>query len=344
MEKMNKKYFGIIMISVAVLTGCSDKKEAKRMEPIKVMVETVKEAPVYGGQSYSGTIEEQSGSTLSFTCGGTINNIAVAEGQMVGKGQLIATVDPTSVRNAYDASLATRQQAEDAYRRMKQLHDNGSMPEIQWIEVQSKLRQAVSSEQIARKGLRDCHLNAPICGYVSQKTAEVGQNIMPGAPVVKLVNIDQVKVKISVPEEEIIKLRRGQTVNINVSALGNRWYVGKVAEIGVSADPLSRSYEVKALVSNGGHQLLPGMVCDVYAGAAKVNKAITLSAEIIQIDRDNRNFVWTAVGGKAHKVYIKIGENAGDAVIILSGLTNGDNVIVSGQQKVSEGMKITAGK
>lgn len=94
-------------------------ERSKRMEPIKVMVETVKEAPVYGGQSYSGTIEEQSGSTLSFTCGGTINNIAVAEGQMVGKGQLIATVDPTSVRNAYDASLATRQQAEDAYRRME---------------------------------------------------------------------------------------------------------------------------------------------------------------------------------------------------------------------------------
>ena len=89
---------------------------------------------------------------------------------------------------------------------------------------------------------------------------------------------------------------------------------------------------------------MPGMVCDVYTGAAKVNEAITLPAEIIQIDSDNRNFVWTAVGGKAHKVYIKIGENAGDAVIILSGLTNGDNVIVSGQQKVSEGMKITAGK
>lgn len=100
-------------------------------------------------------------------------------GDRVAKGQLIATVDPFSMQSSYDAAKASLAQAEDAYRRMKELYDKGSLPEIKWVEVQSKLQQAKSMEEVARKNLDDCKLYAPFSGIISEKMAEVGQNIMP---------------------------------------------------------------------------------------------------------------------------------------------------------------------
>lgn len=91
-------------------------------------------------------------------------------GQQVNAGQLIATLDPTSMQNSYQAAQAVLEQAEDAYRRMKELHDKGSLPDMKWVEVQSKLEQARSMEQIAKRKLDDCRLYAPFSGIIAEKT------------------------------------------------------------------------------------------------------------------------------------------------------------------------------
>ena len=97
---------------------------------------------------------------------------------------------------------------------------------------------------------------------------------------------------------------------------------------------------MKIEVSNSGHKLLPGMVCEAYVGDNLSATAVALPANVILIDTGNRTFVWTAVGGKAHKTYVEVGESVGSRVVINSGISAGDKVIVSGQQKVSEGTKI----
>lgn len=85
-------------------------------------------------------MEESTGSVLSFSVSGTLKRLGISIGTRVCKGQLIAVVDETTLRNAHDIALSTLRQVKDAYGRMKQLHDAGSLPEIQWIEIQSKLK------------------------------------------------------------------------------------------------------------------------------------------------------------------------------------------------------------
>lgn len=332
----------VFALAAAVLQGCKEGETARKAEPVKVVTQTVAALSANGLQQFSGTVEEESGSALSFATAGTVSRVLVAEGQTVKAGQLIAEVDPQSARNAHEATLAARQQAEDAYARMKQLHDAGSLSEIKWIEVQSKLKQAVSAEQISKKSLGDCKLYAAVGGYVSEKPVEVGQNVIPGMTVAKVVRIDRVKVKMSVPEEEIASVKVGQTVAVTVAALGNRRFAGRVVEKGVEANPLSRSYDVKVLVQNPSHELLPGMVCDAsIAGGHSEPSAIMLPARIVQIDIDNRPFVWTAVDGKAQKTYVGIGASVGSNVTVTNGLSAGDKVIVRGQQKVSQGTRVS---
>ncbi len=347
----------IALAGVVVLTGCHN-KQPQIENIVTVKTATASSAALGTQQNYAGSIEEQSGTMLSFATAGTIKALSVHEGQNVSAGQLLGVVDATTTGSATEMARAATQQAretlaqaQDAYNRMKLLHDNGSLPEIRWVEVETQLAQArqmlaqaQAAERIARKGLADTRLTAPFSGYIARKVADAGQNVVPGQAVVNLVKIDQVKVKISVPEEEIAKIRMGQRVMFRVASLGNATFFGKVSEKSIAADPISRSYTVKAMVPNAGHRLLPGMVCDVYTSIDPQTEALSLPANLIQIDIDNRPFVWTVADGKARKVKVVLGENVGENVIIKAGIQQGDQVIVAGQQKVSQGQKVKTEK
>ena len=348
------------LLTVLVVCGCGKKKE-EVLQPVKVKTETVGVSGAVGGESYTGTIEEMNGVALSFTVGGTLKQLLVDEGQMVSKGQLIAVTDGQNQRNSLEMSQANVQtarsaygQALDAYNRMKMIHDKGSLSEIKWVEAQSNLEKAKSQleaaqaqSRIAGKSVGDTRIYAPFSGYISKKNVEIGQTVSPGLPVVNLVRIDNVKVKISVPETEISNIPNGSTVKVRVDALGNRFFTGRITEKNVSGNALSHTYDVKAVIANNDHQLLPGMIAEVNTEAKTPHSSpltpnsISLPAGIIQLDPDNRTFVWTVVNGKAQKTFVTTGDNIGDKVAITSGLQPGDKVITEGQQKVSTGMAVT---
>lgn len=338
---MNSKCVIIMMSAAMLLASCGGGEGQKQeVKPLRVSTIKVMRGMADGGQCFSGTIEETAGSVLSFAVSGTLQSVNVSVGQRVSKGQLIAVVDEATLRNAHDIALSTLHQAQDAYRRMKQLHDNGSLPDIQWIEVQSKLSQAEASERIAKKILTDSRLYAPFSGVISEKNVEAGQNVMPGVPVVKLVKTNQVKVKIAVPENEIANVKTGQTLSFSVSALGGKQFTARIIEKGVEANPHTRSYEVKALLNNPMGELMPGMICDAFINDGANSSCIILPAHIVQIDKSNQQFVWVYNKGVAHKRVITTGELTAQGVVVTSGLAAGDEVLTEGQQKVSEGTRV----
>ncbi|MGN0220848.1 MAG: efflux RND transporter periplasmic adaptor subunit [Prevotella sp.] len=322
-----------------ILAGCKG-SEGRKTAPVEVKVCRITASVPESGNRYSGTVEEAKGAMLSFAVGGTVESILVHEGQRIAKGQLIAVLDKTSLEQAHEAAAAMLEQATDACNRMRQLHDNGSLPEIQWVEVQSKLRQAQSAESIARKNLADSRLYAPFSGVVSEKAVESGQNVSPGMPVVRIVCIDRVKVSISVPENEMSGIRTGGHAEISIPALGGKPYTGTIAEKGVAADNLSRAYEVKICVDNPLGELLPGMICEADVCHDTGRTAIILPANVVGLTSDNRHFVWVCDKDKAVRRFVETGEMTDGGVTITNGLHIGDEVIVEGQQKVSEGMNI----
>lgn len=198
-----KEYKWVFLLQcILILSGCGKNVSEERQS---LAVKTTRVVPVdmVESEKYSGTIEETTGATLSFAVPGTVRSIHAVPGQRVTRGQLIATIDDSSLRSAYNAAESTLRQAEDAYTRMEQLHNNNSLPEIQWVEVQTKLQQARSAEQMARKSLADTRITAPFSGVIASKDVEVGHNVLPGQPVAKIVTVNQVKVKISMPESDI---------------------------------------------------------------------------------------------------------------------------------------------
>ena len=333
------------IISCMMLAGCTEKSRKLEKKNVKVETIFVGNTNLGGTKDYVGTIEEKMGSTLSFEIAGNITSIRVEEGDRVSKGQLLATINPITVKEAHRATLTTLKQAQDAYRRFQPLHQSGTISDMKWVEIESKLEQAKAAESIARQQLSHSTLTAPFAGVIAAKNVDLGTYVLPGQPVLKLANVAQVNAKVSVPEAEISHLHVGDKVKLTVAALSGAIFRGTISEKGIDANPISHTYDVKVGITNPQGRLLPGMVCNAQVqGSAATPSHITVPPQSIELDVDNSRFVWTVVNGKAHQQPVTTGDFEGDGIVILSGLKAGDQVIINGQQKVSEGMNVDTAK
>lgn len=290
---------------------------------------------------YVGTVEEGSASTLSFSTSGRVTAVYVKEGQTVAAGQLLAEIDNATALNSYKAAQATLRQAQDGYDRAKLVYDKGSLPEVKWIEVKTQLDQAQSLAQIAKSTLDDCKLYAPCSGTVADRNLEVGSSVAPFQPVMRLLNLGALSVRVSVPEGDIAQIKNGMAARVVVAALDDLELRGVVDERNVSADPLSHSYMVRLrLQGTAGKKLLPGMVCKVAMGQRASSEGMLLPHRAVQIDNQGQRFVWVVADGKAHRKTVTIGDLSSNGVLVTSELDGGEQVVVDGTLKVSEGTRV----
>lgn len=334
--------YPVLIVAVMLLWACANKKDNTPKAPVAVSVVTVGGTDSGVSSEYVGSIVERSGTALSFEVPGNVLRLMVDQGDHVSKGQLLATLDPVTLRDAHQLTLTTLHQAEDAYRRFEPLHKQGVVSDIRWVEIQTKLEQAQSSERLARTQLQRTSLVAPFSGVISERTAERGMNVMAGQQIYRLVDISSVDVKMSVPEGEVSSINVGARARVSVKAVGGKSYEAVVKEKGVEANAVSHTYSMKLGIVNSDGKLMPGMVCSVEMAEVSQSSVGTLAVPLnaVKLDSDNRRFVWLAVAGKAHQQYIIIGNFVEGGVIVTSGLKVGDKVITEGSQKVSEGQDL----
>ena len=343
---MNKLHSILCITASAaiILAGCSGKTETTKSEkiiPVKVM--DIGFSSHSYSQNYVGTVEESFAVSLSFSNMGTVERVLVSEGEYVRKGQLLAVLNSSTAQNAYDVSKSTLHQAQDAYDRLKPLHEKGSITDIKFIEVETGLEQAKAMEAISRKSVEDCKLYAPISGIISKRSIEKGVNVMPGVSAFKLVSIDEVNINVSISENEISDIRIGQLATVMVSALGNKEYKGIVNKKGVEGNPISRTYDIKIRFKNPQSELMPGMICKVFLHNNKNDdtQKIIIPNKSVQISSENKQFVWLTDGNTAKRRFITVGSLSDYGIVVENGLSEGDKLIIEGFQKVSEGMKIS---
>ncbi|PLK44715.1 efflux RND transporter periplasmic adaptor subunit [Emticicia sp. TH156] len=325
-----------------VLAGCAPHEPAKTVETKKDNQVQVEKPMPYSGvvqARYSGVVEAQKTTALSFATLGTVTDILVAEGQNIKKGQLLARLDASTAQNAYQAALASQKQAEDAYKRMKPMKENGTLPEIKWVDIETGLQQAKSAVAIAQKAISDCNLYAPVSGVIGKKNVQPGMNVAPSMSVLELLGIQTVYVKIPVPEDEISMFKKGETAEITINAIG-KTITGTVKEIGVTADILSHSYPVKIEVQNSAAEIKPGMICSVQTTAHDQRTGVLVSNKALQKDVDGQQFIYLEQGGKATRVNVKTLKLIDNQVLVQGDVPPAANIIVAGQQKLSNGSTV----
>ena len=332
----------MMLLGVMLICSCTSKKEQETKAPTRVKTQVVSPGMMDNAQTYVGIVEEREATAVSFTGMGVVKRMLVNEGQAVTRGQLIAEMDDTQARNVLSGAEAQMTQANDALERYKMLHDNGSLPEVQWVEIQSKVAQAKSQLEVAKKNLADCRLTAPVSGIIGKKLIGTGETALPSQAIVSILDISTVKVKVAVPEAEIGGINASTPTSILVEAINGSYQGGRI-EKGVEADALTHTYDIRINVANGDRKLLPGMVASVRfiseGSQAIGSKMVPVTA--LQKKSDGTLFVWTV--GKdstAHRTTVTIGQTQGNYVNVVDGLSIGDRIVIEGYQKLSEGTKV----
>lgn len=330
------------MLSLSVLcSGCDNGRTPKEAPVLNVKTEKVTLSSAHSTVRYVGQIEEEACTSVSFKLSGTVEHVYVEEGQHVNAGDVIAVMDDVSMRNAFRSAEALWIQAKDAYTRMEKLHDRKSLPEIQWVETQSRLQQAEAAYENARKNLSDCRLTAPFSGIIGSCPVEAGETVVPAQPVALLFDIKTVKVKVAVPEKEIQHISSDSECVVEVAALGSGSFKSKRITKNVKSDLSTHTYDIWVHLDNPEGCLLPGMICDV-SFPDNGTEEITVPVTSVYSGQGGSLFVWVAINGEARQIPVQTGRTIGSRIIITKGLKAGDMVITSGGQKLSVGTKVSA--
>ncbi|MEI6885748.1 MAG: efflux RND transporter periplasmic adaptor subunit [Bacteroidota bacterium] len=334
-------------MAIMMLVACNSRQNEESLlgtNPVAVTTVTVKKEKVITALRYSGTIEAYQSIPLNFQTTGTVQDVLVDAGDIVHKGQLLATIDQSDARNMYEITLSQYQQAKDAYDRLKTVHTQGSLPEIKWVEMESKLEQAQSSLNLAKNNLDKCSLYAPVNGMVGHRNTEPGMSAisLSSAPI-ELVDIRQVYVKISVPENEVSRIVKGMKASFTVSALNDKEFKGEVANVSPVADRISRTYEAKILVQNPDLALKPGMVCDVKMETTMEKELVLVPNQSVSKDHENNAFVYIVdpTAKRVRKQVIKTGQFRDSGLEVVDGLEAGQLIVNEGKEKLSDNSLIS---
>tara|TARA_R110000764_G_scaffold69468_1_gene143762 strand:- start:11998 stop:13011 length:1014 start_codon:yes stop_codon:yes gene_type:complete len=326
---------------VLILVSCSEKKETVKEVVIpKVSLKQIKSTVEKESLTYSGTIEADNTVSLGFSVPGRISKVYVQEGQKVNKGQLLATIDQTTYKNAFDIANAGLEQANDNFKRLNSLYQKGSLPERDFIAVKVAVAQANANKNLAAKNLADTKLYAPFSGMITAKMTEIGATAAPGVPAFTVMKTDKVYAKASITESEISKLKIGTDAKVEISSL-NETFNGKVAIVNPSADAVTRTFNVKVRLDNKEDKLLPGMISNIKINTDNTVDVITVPSESIIRDASNILYVFVIKENKAIKKRVSLGSFKGNEVIVTKGLSIGDSVVIAGNKNLKDGQTVS---
>ncbi len=335
--------FAALFAALLLLSSCASRTSGPTArKPVNVRVETVTAEGTAPARTYVGTVRPSKSTTLSARCPGTLASLRITEGQSVSKGDTLAVIESRSVTSALEMAEAKLDQARDGYERLSQVYESGSVPEVKMIEIKTDLAQAEAAVSIARQACDDLTILAPYDGVISDIFTDEGVSLIIEAPIARLVDIGSIEITIPVPENEIWTITVGAPATLSVPALGEGTIDCRVTKKGISASPLSHSYECTLEPVSSSPGLMPGMVSKVSLpamGPDGTSGTIVIPASAIKTGTSGR-YVWTVEDGLARRADITTGGFSSAGIIVTSGLVPGDRIIVSGAQKVSGGMKV----
>jgi RND family efflux transporter MFP subunit len=259
--------------------------------------------------------------------------------------------------------------AEDEYRRMKFLYDRKSLDANDFYKFEAAYLSAKQNYEMAQKGARvedkqaatgqarsalaqmqdakthlsKCRLVAPIAGFIGMKHINAGDFVAAGTPVFSVLDLEVAKVRVAIPEGEIGKIHVGSNATVTVPSLTGRRFTGRVDALGMTADPLSRTYAGKIAVANPEHLLRDGMVSEARIDGSAQVPVLTIPGNAVVRDAHGVPIVYVYDASRRLAFARRVETDAflGSEVVVKSGLTAQDRVIIAGQQNLFEGAPVT---
>lgn len=185
-------------------------------------------------------------------------------------------------------------------------------------------------------------VESPISGIVGRILLDQGANLKPGVDAIAIVvDMDKMIVRLNIPEQDIPYMKRGLKAFIAVDAYPQEEFSGEVSRVSEIVDPETRTLPIEVSIPNSSYRLKSGMFCRIKIIAAVLNDILVLPQDAI-VQEQGEKFVFVAEGNSANKTKITTGRRDDGRLEILTGIKEGDAVIVFGQQGLKDGAAIIA--
>lgn len=273
-----------------------------------------------------------------------------------------ASLPPASGESAAAASARVAlENAEADLERIESLKEQGLASEQAWEQAKARVAGALAQYQsvldqeraakaryeqaeaalaLARSQLENATITAPVSGVVAAVPVQVGQTVSPGVPVATIVSMDRVKIKLNVPEKDVVHLKEGQEVKVRVASLKGKEFTGKLASLAPAADARTRSFLGEVTLENSGYELKPGMFAEVEL-ATETRKGVVVVPQNAVLVEGDKHVVYVVRGNKAERREVKLGLSNDEVVEVISGLKEGEDLVVTGQDYLEDGAPVS---
>jgi membrane fusion protein (multidrug efflux system) len=346
-------------IPLLALAACSNPRAATnpttRGRPIEVETAVVSERAMPNTLVLAGSLKANQESELAANASGRVIRTMVERGSYVGRGQAIAQLDvrlATLSANEAEANVETartqKAAAESECARYDRLFKRGVITQQEYDRQTTSCKTATSSTaaaethvELVKQQLDDGTVRAPFPGLVSERYVSVGEYVLPSTRVAHLVDIDPLRLELTIPEQNVDAVRQGLKVDFQVAAFAGRTFTGVVHYIGPTVRATTRDLVFEALVPNKDKLLRPGLFATARLDAG-TQKLPVVPRSCLRQDGDTTR-VYAVVERHAEERLVQTGPEQADAVAILKGLTVGEQIVVHPSEQVSDGVELTVG-
>ncbi len=343
----------LLGICLALVACDKEAPPAPQVRPVNVI--RVRPSPSAHAFSYTGDVRARYETSLGFRVGGKLISRRVEVGSTVRRGQVLASLDPSDFRlniEAQRSQLAAAEadylQARDELERYRNLFQQKFVSAAEFDRRQNaynvakaRFEQAQAQLGVSRNQSEYTVLSADRDGIVTSISAEVGQVVAAGQEVMRVAQLDEKEVQISVPESRLDELRRAREVSISLWAAPEATYKGRIREVSPAADPVTRTYAVKVALLDPSPRVQLGMTANVFLQQSGNGNVVRLPLAALYNDGE-QPAVWV-VDPKTQAVALRpvsVARYTQDGVEVSAGLAPGDVVVRAGVHKLSAGQKV----
>jgi RND family efflux transporter MFP subunit len=344
-------YLKLVSIFFVTILSACEQETLDNKSPIRPVRTIVIEHPNSGNtMQYSAVVDASQKADLSFKVSGELIESFVKQGDEVKKGQLLARLNDKDLKLLLDEAKSSFDKAKGDYDRGISLAEKKVISKSDMDKLIAQFASAKTQLATATNNLEYTNLHASFDGVIARKYSENFQEVTAKQPIFALNNIEEIYLKINIPESVIIQIPRkgpNRKITATFDEIPGVQFPAEFKEVSLQADEITKTYEVTfSMKSPTDHTILPGMTATIIGTkretiADNKKRFFLPSNAVLQDVKGNYVFIVERVDnekGVIKKVSIDIGEITSKGIEVFSGVSSGQHLVTAGVSKVSEGM------
>lgn len=285
-----------------------------------------------------GTLRARDQIALTTELSGRVVALNLRSGSRVTKGELLLRLDDRQARADLQMAEATFEDFQRQLQRAQSLQSKNSISQSRVDELRTAAEVAAAQRLSAQTRVDNHRIVAPFEGVIGLNDVSIGMFLTAGVEIATLDSTDQMRLDFAIPEKFLGQIRPGQLVQGHSPAYPEEHFRGELVELGTRIDERSRTLPARALIDNPDSKLRPGQFMAASL-TLRQRKALIIPEQAVML-RGDESYVFVASDGIARRTPVELGTRSPGVVEVVSGLSLDDQIIITGQDRLSSGERI----